>query len=103
MKVSMDREITGEVARDLRASTRLLQREFWGAVGVTQESGCRYELNKSPIPRPVRILLFLVYAAGLDIDTSTPEGAERLARLAELQHDARTKNVTAVTQDNQPE
>jgi len=37
------------------------QSVFWGRVGVTQSGGSRYETERN-IPRPVQLLLHLVYA-----------------------------------------
>jgi len=48
--------------RRLRKRLNLNQAEFWNRVGVTQSGGSRYEKGR-PVPKPVRILLNLVYSA----------------------------------------
>lgn len=44
----------------LRRSLGLNQCDFWGALGVTQSGGCRYEKGRK-MPQPVATLLELVY------------------------------------------
>jgi transcriptional regulator with XRE-family HTH domain len=86
MVILTEKDIDGTCARELRVRLGLTQPEFWGAVGLTQSGGCRYEKGGS-IPRPYRILIFLVHVAGLNIDVSTREGAGATKALAELQKD----------------
>lgn len=47
------------------------QGEFWGAIGVAQSTGCKYE-GGFPIPDTVRRLLAVHYLA--DIPTNAPAG-----------------------------
>ena len=53
--------MTGEEARELRETLGLNQTEFWGAIGLTQSAGSRYESGRT-LPKPVRMLLNLAYA-----------------------------------------
>lgn len=53
--------MTGKQARRTRLSLKLNQTEFWRRVGVDQEVGSRYERAKHRLPKPVRILLNLIY------------------------------------------
>ncbi|MFN3986800.1 MAG: helix-turn-helix domain-containing protein [Rhodocyclaceae bacterium] len=48
-------------ATDIRLALGMNQKHFWGALGVTQSGGSRYESGRS-IPRPVRMLLDLATA-----------------------------------------
>ncbi len=77
-------EITSQVARELRKSRGLTQKEFWGSVGVQQSVGARYEQDVS-IPHAVRILLVAHYVSGMKINTATPEGVAELSRLGAIQ------------------
>ncbi|KDR25934.1 helix-turn-helix domain-containing protein [Caballeronia zhejiangensis] len=86
MVILTEKDITGEAAARLRDTLGLTQTDFWKAVGLTQSGGCRYEKGRS-IPRPYRLLIFLVHVAKLDVDSSTPENAASLVRLGELQRD----------------
>jgi transcriptional regulator with XRE-family HTH domain len=86
MSIFTEKDIDGTYARELRKRLGQTQPEFWGAVGLTQSGGCRYEKG-GPIPRPYRILIFLVHIAGLTIDVTTREGAGATIALAELQKD----------------
>jgi transcriptional regulator with XRE-family HTH domain len=84
MDIKTESDVTGAVARRLREQADLSQKAFWGPIGITQSAGCRYE-NGQRLPRPIRILVFANYVAGLRIDASTPDGASRLSRLGLLQ------------------
>lgn len=53
----------------LRKHFGLSQRDFWGALGVTQSGGSRYEKGR-PLPAPVRKLCRMFY-----VDGSTPSDA----------------------------
>ncbi len=55
-----------ENPRDIRKKTGMNQTEFWGAIGVTQSGGCRYEKGRN-MPKPVRELLRLVHVEKLDL------------------------------------
>jgi transcriptional regulator with XRE-family HTH domain len=52
--------------RELRKKLGLNQSEFWSGIGVTQSGGSRYESGRR-IPRPVRMLLNLVYVERIDL------------------------------------
>lgn len=84
MEINSEKQITGSAARHLRDRVGLTQKDFWEPLGVTQSAGCRYEAGKF-IPKPIRILVFVNYVAGLRIDASTSEGVAGLGRLARLQ------------------
>lgn len=98
MDVENEESITGAVTLALRMEAKLTQAKFWAAVGVNQASGCRYERArvKCGIPRPVRILLFLVYVVGLDIDASSEQGTAYLYKLAQAGKHARIGENCAV-------
>lgn len=49
--------------RKLREKSGLNQTAFWSEIGVTQSGGSRYETGRN-IPRPVRLLLQIVYVQG---------------------------------------
>lgn len=55
------------IPRVERAKAGLNQSDFWSRIGVTQSGGSRYESGRK-MPRPVAILLQLVYVQGMDID-----------------------------------
>ncbi|GJH00258.1 DNA-binding transcriptional regulator [Paraburkholderia terrae] len=86
MVILTEKDIDGTCARELRKRLGMTQPDFWGAVGLTQSGGCRYEKGGS-IPRPYRILIFLVHVARLTIDVTSKEGAGATIALAELQKD----------------
>jgi DNA-binding transcriptional regulator YiaG len=46
--------------RKIRERLGLNQAQFWSALGVTQSGGSRYE-NERAMPRPVEMLLGIVY------------------------------------------
>jgi transcriptional regulator with XRE-family HTH domain len=52
--------------REIRQRLGLNQQEFWGAIGVTQSGGSRYESGRN-IPKPVRELLRLVHIDRVDL------------------------------------
>ncbi|HEX5362372.1 MAG TPA: hypothetical protein VFW49_15000 [Fluviicoccus sp.] len=85
MEIHTEADIDGAAAKALRESRDESQDVFWSRVGITQSGGWRYEQG-TPIPKYVRILLFAIYVAGIDIDASTPEGADELKTLGALQH-----------------
>lgn len=76
MVIRTENDITPSVARSLREKTGLTQKQFWESVGSNQPSGHWYERGKRRgIPRPIRILIFQRYVAGIDLDYSSPEEA----------------------------
>lgn len=85
MKIDNEDDITAEVAVKLREASKLPQSRFWGAVGVSQPSGHRYEvgnIKRDRMPRPVRILLLLKYHIGLPVDASNPNWVTEFTNLA---------------------
>jgi hypothetical protein len=84
MNITTEQQIDGNTARLLREKAGKSQKAFWGEFGMTQSCGCRYE-SGSPIPQPIRTLIFLTYVAGLSIDATSEEGAAAMGRLAQLQ------------------
>ena len=84
MNITTEQQIDGQAAKFLREKAGQSQRAFWGAYGMTQSCGCRYE-NGAEIPKAIRTMIFLIHVAGLDIDATTEEGAASLIRLAKLQ------------------
>lgn len=84
MNIKTEKDITGAAAKALREQAGETQTAFWRSVGLTQSGGSRYEGGQT-IPKPVRMLIFIRYVAGLKMDLSSPEGAEQIVRLANLQ------------------
>lgn len=85
MAINNEDEITGDVARALREAAGLPQNRFWGAIGVNQTSGHRYEtgnIKRDRIPRPVRILLYIKYVIGLPIDCNNPNWATEFSNMS---------------------
>ncbi len=85
MEITTESDINGESARWLRSRAELPQHAFWASVGVKQPTGANYELGNNEIPQSVRILIFVKYAAGVEVDASTKAGAQALCRLAIIQ------------------
>jgi hypothetical protein len=85
MEITTESDINGEAARWLRGRAELPQHAFWASVGVKQPTGANYELGNTDIPQSVRILVFIKYAAGIEVDASTVDGAKALGRLAIIQ------------------
>jgi transcriptional regulator with XRE-family HTH domain len=73
MDVKTESDINGAVALSLRSGRGESQEVFWGRIGVTQAGGCRYERGRN-IPRPVRLLVFASYVAGIPLDSRKEEG-----------------------------
>lgn len=97
-------DITGPVAKLLRKRAKLSQQTFWRSVGLSQESGCLCEIGKTQsISEPVRMLIYMIYVAGVNLDPASEAGREQLDRLAQLQSAAeksrksRKKVAPAVT------
>lgn len=84
MHIQTEKDVSGTAAKFLREQAGLTQKEFWKSIGLTQSGGSRYEQGQT-IPRPIRILLFVMYAAGLKIDATTEAGAAALTRLSHIQ------------------
>lgn len=97
MNITTEQQIDGQAAKILREKAGQSQRAFWGAYGMTQSCGCRYE-GGAVIPTPIRTLIFLTHVAGLDIDASSEEGAASLMRLAQLQASERAGEKAAIGQ-----
>jgi DNA-binding transcriptional regulator YiaG len=47
--------------RLLREQRGLSQRAFWARLGITQSGGSRYEQGSRVIPKPIELLVQLVY------------------------------------------
>lgn len=89
-EVKTEKDIDGAAARAKRLELKIKQKPFWAAVGVGQTGGSKFETERSNrLTKPVRILLFARYFAGLEIDATTPEGVVELSRLAQHQRSAR--------------
>ena len=82
MRINTDSEIDAKRAKALREQMNLTQREFWGAVGVSQPGGSQYERGARPIPSSVRKQIFFRFVAGLNFDTGTVPGAQALCDFA---------------------
>ena len=82
-----EKDITGQVAKELRERAGLSQAAFWNPVGVQQSVACRYEQG-GRVPKSVRILIVARYVSGVVIDAATPSGVADLARLGEIQSKA---------------
>lgn len=95
MEIRTEEDINGASALWLRERAGQNQTQFWERVGMTQGAGCRYERGLSQIPKPVRRLVFATYVAGVDLDTSTAEGGEKVMRLAKLQASENAAQVAA--------
>lgn len=95
MEIRTEQEIDGAKLKRLREQAGLSQKAFWTPIGITQPAGCRYE-NGSPMPRSIRILVYANYVAGLRIDASSQEGAERLMRLGILQASESAQDAAAI-------
>lgn len=83
MNIRTEQQITGAVAKALREQAGESQTTFWKSVGLTQSGGSRYEGGQT-IPKPIRMLVFIRYVAGLKINPSTPEGAKQILELANI-------------------
>jgi hypothetical protein len=106
--IQTEKDITPEVAKQLRIKSSLTQRVFWESVGSNQASGHWFEVGKRKnIPRPIRALIFLRYVAGLDFDLSNALDAARVikigkeiaAKLEAARADAAAKEATRVAQE----
>lgn len=86
MEIRTESDISGSVAKALREGRGDSQDVFWGRVGIKQSGGFAYESGRSPIPKYVRLTLFAIYVAGLELDATTAEGVAAMRRLATLQH-----------------
>lgn len=82
LKVRVDSDINGITAKWLRQREKMPQREFWGAIGVSQASGSHYEVGVRRIPAVVKKALFMRYEAGIKFDTGTVQGAQILRDFA---------------------
>lgn len=85
MKITTEAEISAEAVRWLRNQAEMSQADFWASLGIKQPTGAHYEAQRNRIPKSVRILIFVKYVAGIELDVSTEAGGAELARLAVLQ------------------
>lgn len=95
MNIASEKDINGAAAKALREQAGLTQKAFWNAMGITQSGGSRYEQVQT-IPRPVRILIYAMYVAGIRIDASTKPGTDHLLKLAQLQASEMSENSEAI-------
>lgn len=58
--------------RQYRRFHNINQKDFWARIGVSQVSGCHYELGKKPIPKRVELIYGIAY------------GNDPLSRVADL-------------------
>lgn len=75
--------------RALRIKSRLNQAEFWGAIGVTQSGGSRYE-NERRMPEPVAQLVRLHYVLGIDTREIDDSNADVVRALLSGELDKKT-------------
>ena len=54
----------------VRKAMKLNQTAFWGRLGVTQSSGCRYEKKVAPVPASVAMLAHIIYIEGHPADAA---------------------------------
>ncbi len=59
-----------ENPRDIRKKSGLTQTEFWGAIGVTQSGGSRYESTRK-MTKQVRELFRIVHIEGIPLEQIT--------------------------------
>lgn len=85
MKITTEADINGQAARWLRNRAGMSQAAFWATIGLKQPTGSHYEGGENEIPAPARILIFIKYVVGLEIDAATDAGVAELQRLAILQ------------------
>lgn len=84
MEIKTANDLDKDAVKRIRKQLGLTQPEFWVPLGVTQSAGCKYETGH-PMPKPILILVFLNYVAGLRTDAFTREGVASLMRLSRLQ------------------
>ena len=83
MKIRTDSDISGPIAKGMRLKLGLSQPDFWGAVRVKQSIASKYESGLR-LPDPIKLLLFIRYVAGVNLDPGTPAGAASLRRLGKI-------------------
>jgi hypothetical protein len=83
MIILNEAQIDGPAAKWLRDRAGLSQKAFWGAYGVQQPGGWRYERG-TRIPFAVRRLIFIEHVAGLKLDASTDQGAAEILRIGQM-------------------
>ena len=83
MNIKTHNDIQGEAIKQLRLDSGKNQREFWGAFGVTQSGGSRFEKSGKVTPQ-VQRLLFLNCVAGINYDSATEQGASQLIALGKV-------------------
>lgn len=70
--------------REIRQRLHMNQEEFWGAIGVTQSGGSRYETGRN-MPKAVRELLRLVHIDKIDLRKITRADMLLLAYLRKVE------------------
>lgn len=84
MEIKTANDLDQDAVKRIRKQLGMTQEAFWVPLGITQAAGCKYE-NGWTIPKPIRILVFLNYVAGLRTDAFTRDGVASLMRLSRLQ------------------
>lgn len=64
--------MNGAKVKEYRKKHGINQKDFWSKLGVTQSGGSRYETGRA-IPKPVQMLLDLVYVKNIKIDKVTQD------------------------------
>lgn len=80
LSIRCERDIDSAAARELRRRSGLPQHAFWGALGVTQACGARYEATQ-PIPKTMRILILITYVIGISFDASSTDEVAAAAQM----------------------
>ncbi|MND38632.1 hypothetical protein D3C76_47600 [compost metagenome] len=98
MEIKNENEISGVAAQAMRERLKLTQKEFWRPVCVSGARGCAYETGRTPIPSPIKRLLYLHYVLGIPTDMSPREASDLAkvaapARRARRQMDAATRMI----------
>jgi|GEM_PF-2702590 len=69
MEITSHDQITGSVAKQLRANLKMTQAEFWGVVGVANKSvASSYEREIHRVSEPLQILLYLHHVCRFPIN-----------------------------------
>lgn len=73
-----EEDVTGPALCQLRARQGKSLKDFWGEVLVKPSTGAYYEIERSPLPDPVRRLCYLHFVCGLNINMADPKRAAEL-------------------------
>lgn len=77
--------------KEVRSNLGLTQESYWGALGVTQSAGSRYESDERKIPDQINALAYLKYKLGLDLNKFNQEFANDLKVVAKLKSTDKAK------------